>query len=501
MATPEAETQVAAPRPAWIDLRRYPRHPGDLVRVAVAVLVVVLAYLSVRRDRVGLFETDVFRLVNDLPGFFYPPLWVVMQAGNVLAVAVLAGLAASGRRYRLAVSLALAGGLAYLAALLVKQNVHRGRPADLLPGVRGHGPAAHGLGFVSGHAAVAAALAAVAIPYLPRWGRRVTWTVVVLVCLSRVYVGAHLPWDVVAGAAIGWGIAAVVHLLLGAPSGRPSVSRVRRALVSFGLGPAEVVPLSVDARRSACFKVRTAGGAELFVKVIPQERRDADLLYRGWQVLARRSLKRPARYGSPHQQVEHEAYMSLLAAETGVRTPRVLLARAFGTGSGCLVHEWVGGQSLTERGDARLDDATLAGIWQQTATLRAARIAHGDLEPASIVVDERGDPWLVDFDRSQAGVEEDLLTRDAAELLVTLAGVAGPARAAQAAVEALGRDAVEAAAAGIDGGDLPRAVRRGLRAEDGRKTALLAAVQQAAVRRPDADRDGPVREEPQARPS
>jgi hypothetical protein len=58
-----------------------------------------------------------------------------------------------------------------------------------------------GLGYVSGHSAVAFALATVASPFLGRRARRVAWTLAGLVCVARIYVGSHLPLDVVGGAA------------------------------------------------------------------------------------------------------------------------------------------------------------------------------------------------------------------------------------------------------------------------------------------------------------
>jgi glycosyltransferase 2 family protein len=41
-----------------------------------------------------------------------------------------------------------------------------------------------------------------------------------VVSLGRVYVGAHLPLDVLGGAALGVATGALVHVLLGAPGAR-----------------------------------------------------------------------------------------------------------------------------------------------------------------------------------------------------------------------------------------------------------------------------------------
>lgn len=68
--------------------------------------------------------------------------------------------------------------------------------------------------------ALAAALAAVVAPHLPRPAKAVAWAVAAVVAVARVYVGAHLPLDVVGGAGIGLTLGAAVHLLLGPPARR-----------------------------------------------------------------------------------------------------------------------------------------------------------------------------------------------------------------------------------------------------------------------------------------
>ena len=104
---------------------------------------------------------------------------------------------------------------------MVKHFVLRGRPSELLDEVVVRGAAPHGLGFVSGHIAVVTALALVAWPWLPRWGRWAAGAAVAAVFLTRIYVGAHLPLDMVGGAALGVAVGALVRLALGVPTGPP----------------------------------------------------------------------------------------------------------------------------------------------------------------------------------------------------------------------------------------------------------------------------------------
>ena len=121
--------------------------------------------------------------------------------------------------------------------------------------------------------------------------------------------------------------------------------------------------------------------------------------------------------------------MALLAHRAGVRTPEVLLVRSFDNGAGMLVQQRVAGHNLQELEAARVDDALLTELWRQVGLLHKAGIAHGELRPANVMVDDDGQPWLVDFDRARAASQQALLARDRAELLAALGALVGPERA------------------------------------------------------------------------
>src|SRR6266508_1873634 len=393
-----------------------------------------------------------------------------MQLGVIGAVPVVAAVALGLRRLRLALDAVLAAGSIYLIAKLVKEFVHRGRPQTLLDNVHILGEPARGLGYVSGHSAVAVALATVASPYLGRRGRRVAWTLAAAVCVARMYVGAHLPLDVLGGAAMGWAAGGLVHLVLGAPESRPSLARLRRVLQEHGFEAAELHPVGSDNRDSLCYVTDHDAGSGLFVKVVPREWRDTDLLYRAWRQLPGRCGPRPPSFATPLHKVEHEASMALLAAAAGVRVPQVLLVRSFGNGAGLLVERRLRGPTLAELGagqpgsrsrirgtspqvgEARdrymtgsLDDELLTATWRQVALLHRAGIAHGELLPANVVVDADGAPWLVDFDRATAAADQRLRQRDTTTLLAALGGLVGPDRARASADAALGSEAASPA--------------------------------------------------------
>lgn len=416
----------------------------DLVWLVLGSALLALSALPVGAHSISATETSAFRLVNDLPSVPFAIVWLPMQLGNFLIVpaAVLVTLAL--RRWRLSAELALAGAGVYLLAKQVKHFVHRGRPDTLLGDVIVRGAHPQGLGYTSGHIAVVTALAVVAAPWLPRWARWLVAAAVAAVFLARMYVGAHLPLDVLGGAALGWGAGALVHLILGAPQPRPSIARIRATLQAHGLDPTGLQPSGTGRRTTRL----VTGPSGLFVKVVVREWRDTDLVYRAWRRLVRRRGARPPSRGTPTAEVEHEAAMALLAAGAGVRTPAVLLVMAFGNGAGLLVQRRVHGRNLSDLGADQIDDALLTDLWGQVRALHRAGIAHGELEGANIVVDEQNRPWLIDFDQAFMTADDRVLTRDEADLRDSLAGLVGPARAHAGPRTALDRDAPAQAGAG-----------------------------------------------------
>ena len=182
------------------------------IRLGAGTAALLVTAAAVRRDHDGPGEDLVFRAVNGLPDSLYPPAWVVMQLGTLGAAPAAAGVAWLAADGELAGRLLVSGAATWALSKLVKQMVRRPRPASLLPGTRCRGREAAGLGYLSGHAGVAVALGAAALPRLGPAGRALALSVIPVVGLTRVYVGAHLPLDVVGGAALGLAVEAAVRL-------------------------------------------------------------------------------------------------------------------------------------------------------------------------------------------------------------------------------------------------------------------------------------------------
>lgn len=224
----------AAPMPPASPRLTTDRHAGSLigaladprVRLGTGAAALLVTALAVRRDRVSPGEARVFRAVNGLPDALHAPAWAIMQLGTLGAAPAAAGAAWLAGEPELAGRLLASGTGTWALSKLVKQVVRRPRPAALLADTRRRGREAAGLGYLSGHAGVAVALGAAALPCLGPSGRAVALTTIPVVGLTRVYVGAHLPLDIAGGAALGLVAEALVSL---ATSGNhPACGTTRR---------------------------------------------------------------------------------------------------------------------------------------------------------------------------------------------------------------------------------------------------------------------------------
>jgi undecaprenyl-diphosphatase len=153
-------------------------------------------------------------------------LWLAADPGGerTFKVAALAG--------------AVSAGLALLVNRLVASAWERPRPYEAHPGVY-HLTSSHDPSFPSDHASAAFAIA-VAIVLI---AGRIGWlflAAATVIALGRLFIGAHYPGDVLAGAAIGTAVALLVATLgrfaieravvLVEPVSDPAVARVHRAV-------------------------------------------------------------------------------------------------------------------------------------------------------------------------------------------------------------------------------------------------------------------------------
>lgn len=181
--------------------------------LVVLLLVFNLLTLSLLWSAGQRLDISIFMLFN-LRG--YHPLWLdrlmwaVTQFGNGFVGLLLSVILYFVGRRRLAVEMLLGILSLWLAVELVKAMVERTRPFLALEGARIIGWRERGKSFPSGHTAQAFFMTTLLAQHFQvhvliggmLYGLAAT------VALTRIYVGAHYPRDVIAGAVLGsvWGI-------------------------------------------------------------------------------------------------------------------------------------------------------------------------------------------------------------------------------------------------------------------------------------------------------
>jgi membrane-associated phospholipid phosphatase len=175
-------------------------------------------------DSLRNLDDRLFFDVNSLArhtGWLHGPMLAYAQYGVVVfGLLLFAGLLVT--RHAPSPHLAGAGwaSLAVLVAVAVNQPithiVNEARPYTTHPHALLLASRSSDLSFPSDHAVMAGAVAAGLLLVSRRLGLVAT-AAALLMAFVRVYVGAHYPWDVIAGLAVGVGVAILGWLLLGTP--------------------------------------------------------------------------------------------------------------------------------------------------------------------------------------------------------------------------------------------------------------------------------------------
>jgi glycosyltransferase 2 family protein len=197
------------------------RGPLATPAVVIGLLILLIGMVVVRNGNVPDWERSVFHAINDLPGALYRPLWPFQQLGALAVGPIVALVAAVLRRFRLAAAVLMATVAKLVFERVVKGMASRQRPGTSIGSdlhLRGD-VSAVGESFVSGHAVLVTAIAVLVTPYLTGRWKVVPWVIVALVMITRVYVGAHNPLDVLCGAGLGLAIGGTINIVLGARDG------------------------------------------------------------------------------------------------------------------------------------------------------------------------------------------------------------------------------------------------------------------------------------------
>jgi uncharacterized membrane protein YbhN (UPF0104 family)/membrane-associated phospholipid phosphatase len=455
-------TETGSPAGSPIDRPALPadaghpeRRPGDIGRLIIGVLGLVLTGLWAQSGND--VDTNLFKVVNDLPNSLEGVANAFAALGSIwFAVAVVIVLLLA-RWFPAARDAAIAGGGAWLISIGFNELLGTRSASSLGITVRaGSGPS-----FPAATAAVAAALLIGLSPYLIRPIRRAGALVVSLVALSAMYLGTGLASDVLGGLFLGFAAGAAVHVVFGAPGGRPSALQIREALTELGFEVAAIDVSEIDVPRATVMDVDLVSGNRVRVVAFGRDQRDGQFAAKLGHKLLYKEPGLPV-FGSRLQQIEHIAYALMLAAKAGAHVPIVLKTGLAGPDAALLVTDVPAGRPMGELGEA-LTDSVLAAVWAQLHTLHAAGITHGDLEPNGILVDDAGNVSFVDLGTAAVTVDDYWRNRDVAALLTATALIVGNDRAVPAAVSAVGKETVGTAIPLVQPAALPKATGRGVK--------------------------------------
>ncbi len=199
--TPKAEINV------------YPKN--YIIGLIVAILLLVPALLIARQHQLTGLQARIFYDFNNISDVFKIPALIITEglgSGYPIAICVLAPL--FFKRYRLAWRFFVAAAATGVTLEVVKMIAKEPRPIALLHGNIHQRAVETGLNsFPSGHAAIATALALTLWLILPKRWRWLSIAWIVIVGVSRIYLGVHTLNDVIGGFAIGLGVICVIRLL------------------------------------------------------------------------------------------------------------------------------------------------------------------------------------------------------------------------------------------------------------------------------------------------
>jgi uncharacterized protein (TIRG00374 family) len=466
------------------DRRAWERSPGDALRLIVAALAVLAAFLLfefARNTFVGL-EEDVSEAIKAVPRFFVLSIYAVFGVvASLVPLAVLVWVIVR-RNWRLLGLYLLTTVVTGTTFTLLSEFIEDRVPA---PATAPTGLPTWVTDDVWEPAWVAGYAAALVVsgPWLSRRWRRVAWLLLLLLVPMRVLIGIDVPTGLLFALAGGWFIGAATVLAFGSPQRNPSAADVVEAMDDIGIRLGDLHRAAVDARGSTPYFGTDGDGRRYFVKVLGADERNADLMFRvyRWIRLSHVGDERP--FSSLRRTVEHEALVSVMAERAGVVTPPLVATVELKDGSMALVYDRVDGRSLDKVEANEITPAVLRGAWEQVELLRIHRIAHRDLRRANVFLTDDGRPMLIDFGFGEVSAADFLLDQDVAQFVVSTAVDVGAERAVADAVAVVGKEAVAAAAPRMQPLALAGATRSALKG----KKELLAAIQEEVLARTDLE--------------
>jgi uncharacterized membrane protein YbhN (UPF0104 family)/tRNA A-37 threonylcarbamoyl transferase component Bud32 len=273
-------------------------------------------------------------------------------------------------------------------------------------------------------------------PHLSRSFRYVGRWVLGAGAFAAIAVETALPIGVAAGLAAAVLGAASVHLAFGSPGGQPTTEEMTRALDQLGVGAQDLERVGLERRGVALVRATDADGRGLIVRVYGRDAWDGQFLTALWSKLWYRN-DAAAFTLNRQQQVEHEAFVTLLAERSGVPVLPLVAAGMSDDGDAVVVIE-ERGQPLDELHAGALTDDVLRETWVAVTRLHEAGIAHGRLDADHLLALPDGSVAIGELSGAAVTASSQDILADRAQVLVSTALPSDQDAAVRAARDALG---------------------------------------------------------------
>ena len=277
------------------------------------------------------FERSLIALLDSFPGPL-DPIWAALYDMLAIWALVLVGVAIVARRHAVWLA-ALASVAVAVAVTLGSARLAFGHWPDLSDNLRLR---VDDTTFPALRVAMCAAVILAVAPHLTRSVQRFGRWLLVLGTVAAALAESAPPSSTAAAFLIAVVAATAVRLTLGTSAGHPSSGDVVAALRELG---APVGRLEPAARQAAgVYVARAPGidGRELLVKVYGRDAYDTQLLEKFWRTVLYQGEGLRVRL-SRLEAVEHEALVTLLAAQADLPTNEVVVAAESSSGDALLV--------------------------------------------------------------------------------------------------------------------------------------------------------------------
>ena len=415
------------------------RKPSDIIRIITYSIIFIWFALLAHTKEISIIEKEIFYIINRIPFEFSIPIRLIMYLGSVYGVILLLIITLLLKQRRLSRDIFLAGTISWGLNSILKIIINRARPTGIFLDVIVREINKIPFGFPSGHSAVATAIATILTPYISKKMRYIVWLFVFLISVGRIYVGVHLPLDIIGGVLLGYIIGLSLRLILGTPICTLSIESIRKAIEKYRFKVIDIKPLQKDNNSSFSYIVSTKESKDIFVKVSSFEQQNKDLIKKLYNYLIYRDVKGQFSFVTNKQKVEHEAYLMLLAKRSGVHTPNFIFSGELNDKSWIFTEERLNGTCLNKFEISKISERLLISIWNELKLLHQSQIAHKDLRLANIFISSNLKPYIIDFAFAETSANIDDFSRDIVELMIGLSSLIGIKRTVNSTYKVFGK--------------------------------------------------------------